>query len=157
MAWYEKAAAQGMPEAMVNLGRVYYFGDYGIRQNYPEAAKWLSQAAAKGNAWAQNTLGVMNEIGLGVKRNRATAVELFRKAAEQGDAKAQSNLGRMYARGLGAERNLALAYQWLRLSVEQNEITAQKVLDEVQPEMTPEQIAEGERLARDFRNRTRQR
>ncbi|HWX16435.1 MAG TPA: tetratricopeptide repeat protein [Chthoniobacterales bacterium] len=84
-------------------------------------------------------------------------MELFRKAAEQGDAKAQSNLGQMYARGRGVERNLAFAYKWLRLSVEQNEITAQKALHEVEPEMSPEQIAEGERLAREFRDRTGQR
>src|SRR5262249_53389304 len=114
--WYEKAAGQGMLEAMSNLGKIYYLGEHGIKQSYSDAAKWLSQAAEKGDPWAQNTLGFMTEAGLGVKKDPAASVDLYRKAAEQGDAKAQSNLGRSYFRGIGVKRDLGIAYKWLKLS-----------------------------------------
>jgi uncharacterized protein len=43
--------------------------------------------AERGNADAQNRLGVAYELGKGVPQDYATAVSWYRKAADQGDAK----------------------------------------------------------------------
>ena len=45
------------PVVMVNVARSYYDG-LGVPQDYAEAAVWYRKAAEKGNAYAQNMLGV---------------------------------------------------------------------------------------------------
>ncbi len=50
----------------------------------------------RGDATAQNNLGVMYNNGRGVPRDDKTAVKWWTLAAEQGDASAQHNLGFMY-------------------------------------------------------------
>lgn len=71
------------------------------------------QAAAQGNAAAQNNLGVMYYKGQGVRRDDAEAVRWYRQAAEQGLAQAQNNLGVMYAERRGVRQDRALAQEWL--------------------------------------------
>lgn len=155
LTWYKKAADQGMVEAMLNLSKIYYFGERGIPQNYGEARKWLSEAGKKGDAWALNTLGVMNEFGQEGPKDPKAAAELYRKAAERGDSKGQANLGRMYAHGLGVKRDIPTAYEWLKLGADQHEVTAEKELDELGPTMTPEQIRQGDRLIAEYRKTVR--
>jgi TPR repeat protein len=149
--WYRKSAEQDFAEADLQLGQLYYSGDVGIDKNYPEAAKWLTKAAEHGKLWAQNTLGVMYEEGYGVDKDPKQAFNWFQRAAERGDAKAQSNLGRLYAEGIGVEKDLVKAYQWLTIAAQQGEITAPKMLVGVVPVLTPDQIAEGKRLAAEVR------
>ena len=151
ITWYKKAAEQGMLEAMLNLSKIYYFGEHGIPRNYGEARKWLSEAARKDDAWALNTLGVMNEFGQESPKDPKAAVEFYRKAAEKGEAKGEANLGRMYAHGLGVERDIPRAYKWLKLGLDQHEVMAEKELDELGPTMTPEQIRQGDRLIAEYR------
>jgi TPR repeat protein len=151
--WYRKSAEQDFAEADLQLGQLYYSGDVGIDKNYPEAAKWLTKAAEHGKLWAQNTLGVMYEEGYGVDKDPKQAFNWFQRAAERGDAKAQSNLGHLYAEGIGVEKDLVKAYQWLTIAAQQGEITAPKMLVGVAPVLTPDQIAEGKRLAAEWRVR----
>ena len=70
------------------------------------------QAAERGNAQAQFSLGGMYDKGQGVHQDYAEALRWFRKAAEQGDADAQNILGDMYLRGFGVRQDLALAQEW---------------------------------------------
>ena len=44
--WYRRAAEQGLPEAQVNLGVLYYDGR-GVPQDYVLAHMWLSLAASR--------------------------------------------------------------------------------------------------------------
>ena len=55
-------------------------------------------AAERGDADAQNQLGVMYYRGEGVVQDRCKSADWFRKAAEQGHPKAQGSLGIMYTR-----------------------------------------------------------
>src|SRR5437773_11221883 len=61
--------------------------------------------AEKGEAEAQNTMGLACKNGRGVPQDFAQALAWFQKSAEQGNAAAQRNLGLMYAEGKGAEQN----------------------------------------------------
>jgi len=63
------------------------------------------QAAAQGETWAQNNLGVMYADGRGVPQDDAQAVAWYRKAAARGYARAQHNLGVMYADGRGVPQD----------------------------------------------------
>ena len=70
------------------------------------------QAAERGNAQAQFSLGGMYDKGQGVRQDYAEAIRWYRKAAEQGYAKAQYNLGLMYANGHGVHQDFHLSKEW---------------------------------------------
>ena len=63
----------------------------------------------------------------------------------------RSKLGLMYEQGKGVPQDYVLAYMWLNLSAAQGQETAVKVRDIVAGKMTPEQLAEAQRLARDWK------
>lgn len=73
----------------------------------------------------------------------------FRRAAEQGLAVAQYNLGVMYGRGLGVPQDDVQAHMWFNLAAARGNETAEKLREEVAARMTPAQIDEGQRLARE--------
>ncbi len=77
-----------------------------------------------------------------------TSLEELQSRAEQGDAEAQFNLGFMYRTGQGKPLNYIQAYMWNSLAAAQGlkiAIRDQYVLESF---MTPEQLAEAQRLAR---------
>jgi hypothetical protein len=96
----QAAAANGDRDAAYFLGRSFAKG-IGVTQDHVRAAEYLSQAAKKGHAYAQNDLAVLYARGLGVEQNYALAAEWYLKAAEQGDAFAQYSLGSAYSSGRG--------------------------------------------------------
>ncbi len=71
-------------------------------------------------------------------------------AAEQGHADAQFNLGLMYARGEGVLLDYVLAYMWFNLAAAQGNEEAPKIRGIVAEYMTPDQIAEAQRMAREW-------
>ncbi len=98
----------------------------------------------------------MYEKGLGVPHDHAEAVKWFRKATEQGDADAQNNLGVMYGMGRGVPQDYVQAHMWFNLAVPNlaagaNRDTAVENRDNVSAKMTPAQIAEVQRLAREWK------
>lgn len=54
--WWEKAAAQGEPEAAYNLG-VYYANGRGVQRDANKALEWFEKAAAQGHEGAKRILG----------------------------------------------------------------------------------------------------
>ena len=93
-------------------------------QDYATALKEFRFLAERGNAVAQNSLGVMYASGQGVRGDKE-AVTWFRKAAEQGDAHAQFNLAGMYKSGQGVVQNDKEAFAWSRKAAEQGDTLAQ--------------------------------
>ena len=75
----------------------------------------------------------------------------YRRAAEQGYAGAQSNLGFMYGKGRGVPLDYVQAHMWLNLATKQGIERARKARDELAKKMTPAQIAEAQRLAREWK------
>jgi S1-C subfamily serine protease len=76
------------------------------------------------------------------------------KAAEQGNAEAQRNLGDCYFCGQGTTEDYVLAYKWVNLAAAHGFYTPRDVtLSKLERFMTPEQIAQGQQLARDFKPR----
>ena len=92
--------------------------------------------------------------------NSAEAASWYRKAAEQGDAHAQSKLGDMYNRGCGVPQDCAEAHMWLNLAAsrasgdDRKEYAGER--DAVARKMTPLQIAEAQRRAREWKPKTGQ-
>lgn len=94
-------------------------------QDYPTAKKEFEDAANRGNADAQYSLGHMYESGQGIAQNYAAAMKWYRKAADQGFALAQNNLGFMYENGQGVTRNYRAAIKWFRKAADQGYALAQ--------------------------------
>jgi len=150
--WFKKAAEQGYAIAQHNLGYMYFSGE-GVPKNHKKALYWRTQAAEQGYANAQNSLGTMYEKGDGVSRDYKQAVYWYTRAAEQGDEIAQNNLGAMYHNGEGVTRNPIEAYKWFMLAAALGDKNARKNLAMAERQMTPEQIAEGKRLASEWKAR----
>jgi len=96
----------------------------------------LQAAAAKGDAAAQDKLGLLYASGTGgVARDYETAVSWLRKSAEQGNIEAQFNLGVAYANGLGVTSDPIEAHKWLNLAAFWSS-AAQDVRDAVSARMS---------------------
>lgn len=102
------------------LGAIYR--DLG---QYQDALKWLRAGAEKGNANAQNNLGIMYHDGQGVPQDYTQAMQWIHKAAEQDNVKAEFNLGLMYHEGQGTLQDYTQAKQWFSKAAEQGDINAQ--------------------------------
>lgn len=149
-AWWRKAAQQGAAEAQCGLGLLYHQGQ-SVPQDYSEAAKWYGKAAEKGYPPAQVGLGTLYLEGSGVPQNLHEAAKLVRQAAEQGNADGQFALGTLYATvGNGVPQDFALAHMWLNLAAAQGHEQAKTFLPGLAASMTPDQIAEAQRLAREW-------
>jgi TPR repeat protein len=154
MQYFRVLADQGNAVAQNNLGFMYDQG-LGVPQNYAQAVVWYRKAADQGDAAAQNNLGRMYDGGQGVPQDYAQAVVWLRKAAEQGNALGQVNLGTMCDHGHGVPQDYAQAHMWYNLAASSAEDDAArneaaKVRDLVATKMTPAQIAEAQRMAREW-------
>ena len=149
LKFWRPLAEQGDAGAQNNVGNAYLEG-LGVPQDFTEAAKWLHKAAAQGVANARTNLGLMYANGQGVTQDRAEAAKWWRKAAEQFHAEAQLYLGISYYTGLGVPKGSVLAYMWFNLAAAQGLETAQQGQELVAKGMTPAQIAEAQRMAREW-------
>ena len=92
--------------------------------------------------------------GEGVPQDYGEAVKWFRLAAEQGNAQAQFNLGLMYSIGDGVPQDYIQAHMWFNLAGARGDENAREARDIVKDRMTPEQTAEAQHLASEWKPRT---
>jgi TPR repeat protein/transposase-like protein len=150
-------AGQGHARAQNQLGILYDRG-LGVAQDHAEAMKWYRRAADAGDAGAQNKVGTMYAEANGAAQDFAEAAKWYRKAADQGFADAQYSLGVMYDQGVGVAPDPVQAHKWFSLAAagESNtgtRATAMKTRDSIAAEMSPEQLAEAEKLAREWKRK----
>jgi TPR repeat protein len=130
---------------------------------YVEALRLIRPWAEKGDARAQFMLGLLYDYGKGVQQDDAEAARWYRRAADQGFPGAWLVLGHMYADGRGVPQDDIQAWMWFGISA-QTEAALRGLFflsdpkpvdtedrDEVASRMTPDQIAEAQRLAREWR------
>ncbi len=168
------AAAQSFLAGMYNDGQ-------GVPQDYVQAAKWWRLAAEQGSCMSQYNLGVLYDRGEGVPRDAVKAAIWYHLAANQGVINAQYNLGVMYAKGQGVPQDYVLAYKWFSLSAAGHQTLeipsnlsekqkffrdvfnasqmqciqeATKRRDALAERMTPAQIAEAQKLVREWKPTT---
>ena len=165
------SAINGEAWAQNWLAEAYDQGQ-GVVRDYAEAAKWYRLAAEQGVASAQYNLGVMYSTGqllvkqdyygivasVNVQRTPAAqgyaeAAKWYRLAAEQGVALAQYNLGVMYTNGEGVMQDYVKAHSWFNLSAVNGNTDARNGRDVLAKQMTPQQIADAQKLAQDCQAR----
>jgi len=152
--WYTHAAEQHLPEAQFALGKCYASGE-GVGADVVEAAKWYQRAADQNIVEAIAELGQCHLDGTGVTKDVVEGVKLIRNAAEQGYASAQNRLGLCYLKGEGMTKDYVQAHKWFNLAAAQGGARAidfKLNLAKAEANMTPEQIAEAQQLAREFRS-----
>jgi hypothetical protein len=152
-------AEEGDARARSLVGYLYYHGR-GLKADDAEALKWFRLAADQGDASAQLHLGNMYAQGQAVAQDQAEAGKWYRLAADQGYAQAQYNLGLWYATGAAGETDNVSAHMWFNLSAAsfpstdaRNRNLAVRNRDVVAGRMTPEQLAEAQRLAREWQSK----
>ncbi len=132
------------------------------QRNYDIAAKFWKPLAEEGDCDAQYAMGLLYFEGTGVGKSYGEAVDLWNKSADQGQAQAQISLGVIYSRisipytsldckrGCGEEKDLVAAYKWFGIAREIGSPHEMRVagdsLNRIIPDMTPEQISEGDAL-----------
>lgn len=174
--WYTRAAEQGDANGQFNLGCCYLVGE-GVAKDAKQGLKWLTRAAEQGNPVMQWSLGAQyQQAKVEMPGNAQEAAKWYRFAAEQGLSVAQSSLGNLYSKGDGVPQDYMLAYFWLNVSTapaspltidgeqpapgvqnaaavanEKFQTLARDLRDSIAKLMTPAQIAEAQRLSREFK------
>lgn len=125
------------------------------RGDYATALREWWPLAEQNNASAQSNLGLIYSQGRGVTQDYVEAAKWYRKAAEQGHVIAQSNLALMYAYGKGVPQDYVMAHLWFNLAIVgltgEDRERAVNDRDLTASRMTPSQLAEAQRLAREWR------
>jgi hypothetical protein len=152
LKWIRKAADQDFAQAQYLLGLQYSIGD-GVPKDEVGAVKWIRKAAEQNYAEAEYYLGLFIYHGQGVLKDFVEAAKWFRKAAEQGGAEAEYNLGVCYKNGDGVAKDYVESYKWWLLAAGQGNVEAKKGADDLEVLLSSEQIAAGQKLAREFRPR----
>ena len=148
--WWRRAAEQGSPDAQVKLGLLYLNGE-GVERDQTLALHWMEKAANQGFVEAQVGLALLyNEGAEGVPTDATKAVPWFLKAAERGHLQSRYSLGYAYSQGRGVAQDFIEAHKWFNLAAAANIPDAVKARDIVANMMTREQIAEAQRLAREW-------
>jgi uncharacterized protein len=150
-------AENGDARAQSTVGLLYYRGR-GVQKDDAEALKWFRLAADRGDAIAEFNLGVMYAEGQGVPQDNDEAAKWYRLAADQGNPQAQYNLGLWYAQGDGGSPDNVRAHMWFNLAAahfpasdSRNRGAAANSRDAVASNLTSDQIAEAQRLAREWK------
>ena len=100
---------------------------------------------------SQYVLGLFYYNGDGIPRDYEEAAKWFRRAADQGYDMPQFMLAKLYASGRGVPKNIVVSQMWLTLSAAQGNEHAMKARDLLEERMTSGQIAEAQKLVREWK------
>ncbi|MGB2552075.1 tetratricopeptide repeat protein [Campylobacter sp. MOP51] len=89
---FEEAAKLGQVQAISMVGIMYYHGKH-VKRDYKKAVKYLSDAANKGDAFAQYHLAQCYKNSHGVAHDPNKVRELLEKSAKGGFEPAKKELG----------------------------------------------------------------
>jgi hypothetical protein len=154
--WYRSAADQDYAAAQNNLG-IRYSKGWGVPKDEAQAVAWFRRAAEQGEFRAQLNLANRYYEGVGIQQNYGEAAKWYRLAAERGLPSAQSHVGYVYSIGLGVPQDYVEAYMWFDLAAsrhsagEEPRDWAISNRNSLTAKMTPLQLAEAQRLTREWR------
>lgn len=156
--WLTKAAESGHAEAQFFLGFQLSLGEL-VRKDDEEAAKWFRKSAEQGDVSAISSIASAYDQGKGVPKDQKEASRWYRIAAEKGDTSSQIKLSLIYQLGEGVPKDSVFAYMWMNIAAASDQ---SKELQEIAVEsrngfermMTREQIAEGQRLSREWQQKS---
>ncbi|MBO4473660.1 MAG: sel1 repeat family protein [Clostridiales bacterium] len=119
MKWTLKAADEGYPSALNNVGTLYYYGQ-GVELDYKEAAEWFVKAADAGYGSSCATLAYMYEHGMGVTEDPAKAFEWSLRGAECGNVDCVFDAGYYLKNGIGTQEDYGKAMEYFLIAAREN-------------------------------------
>jgi TPR repeat protein len=151
--WYRRAGESGVLEAQEELAQMYEFGVRASRDP-AEGFRWYRLAAEHGTDADEVLLADHYAAGNGVQQDYSEAARWYRRAAEHGHYRAQNTLAEMYENGRGVPRDFVQAYFWYAFAARTAHFDNREIgirgRDRVAAGMIPAQIAEAQRLAREW-------
>jgi uncharacterized protein len=146
---WKPLAEKGDLGAQYNLGGIYFQG-LGVAQDFKKARKWLMLSAEQGDDRAMYNLGVIYLQGAGITKNPEKAFSLFESSAKKGNVKAQNALGEMFAFGDGITKNFVQAFKWWSIAYVNGDKGVLRNLNIAKKRLNRVQIAEAQKLAREW-------
>lgn len=140
-------AEQGDAEAQYHLGMQYER----LGLDYREAVRWYRMAAMQRHMEAFYRLCVLSDIGRGMLQDYQEALRWCRLAADYGHARAMMTIGVHYEKGRSVTKDLVQAHLWYNLAAAYGERDGAKWRDRLVLDMTRDQIAQAQFLARNWR------
>lgn len=137
------AADAGDPDGLLNCGIAYQLGR-GVELDLDKAKALWEQSAAKDNVLALNVLG-QTALDAG---DLAGAVENFKRAADLGNAGGMYEYSKLLS--VGSEPNMIEAYAYANLAVVRGLAEAIDFRDNLEAQMSSEDILAGQRFAREW-------
>lgn len=163
--YISSAARSGNPPALKLMGFLYYHGE-GVEKDLSKAASFYHAAAIAGESSATKRLRDLAETGQpmamtlfglllkdgsgGVPTNAEGAAKMVKAGADGNVALAQYEISQAFGVGQGFEQDYLLAHMYANLAAAQGYEGAEKRRDTWAQLMTPEQIAEAQKMARDW-------
>jgi TPR repeat protein len=129
----KEAAELGDTTAMVELGKLYYYGR-GVPEDEQEAMKWFKLAEAKGDALGKELRVQLEQVwgkretAKAAEQARNGEIERLRTKAVAGDVQSQVDLAIALVAGKDQKEHIAEAIQWLRKAADQGEVKAMNEL-----------------------------
>ncbi|MDR1609221.1 MAG: hypothetical protein LBT38_12570 [Deltaproteobacteria bacterium] len=123
-------AESGDLQARRELGRNYYYGREGLKQDQVLGVKWIRLSAEGGYPPAMNDMGIILWNGLGeTPKDRVAAINWYRQAIEKDFARAYSGLGDAHRLGHGEVKpDFVEAVKWYLLGAEKGDIKSMERL-----------------------------
>jgi TPR repeat protein len=136
--YYEEATKTDDKEradAFVSLGKLYWKGAEGLKQDFDKALQYFKSAGV--HKEALYNMGCMYLEEEGIQKNSRIAIQLFERAFSLGSIEAHVKLGYIYFKGIGIPRDLEKAKHYLDIAntFKKNNIENQKLLQEIQTEL----------------------
>lgn len=125
--WCEKAALQGLPQALTMLGGLYESGSGGLVSDLAKAVEMWRAASTLDETGAMCALAGMYFDGRFLTKDRNEGLRLLRKAAAAGDGLAQVELSNVLIRDKDPSVE-AEGLQWLRAAAESGFASAHRHL-----------------------------
>lgn len=144
---FHQLAKQDDVEAQNVLANMYADGK-GVTQDYNQAVRWFSRAEVISGVPSLG-LGELYLYGHGVPQDYSAAMKRLQFHADKGLGPAQVLLGFMYAHGLGVQPNNIIAHMWFNLAAASGDQYPGELRDKVAKNMTPPELREAQRLARE--------
>ena len=146
-----EAGDKGDVNGQFNCGTLYMDGR-GVDVDNAKAVDYFRKAAGKDHIAARNFLGLSYISGNGVEADQAKAVEQFKKTAERGNLLGMVHLGKHYAdEEEKGHRDLELSHMYFNLAASSGHPTAAQNRDQVQSQMTNDQIEAAQERARNWK------
>lgn len=161
VTFYRKAVKQGDEQALLRLGALAGAGKLEGLAPPHLAVPWAMEAGRQGDQAAldwvagqaeQNLRPAQTAYGLWLLEQGQSdrAAEFLARSAQAGDVEGQYQLGMMLTKGDGVEMDYVQAHAWLNIAAAGGHPEAAKMRGVINDLMTPEQVAEAQKRARDY-------